>query len=277
VFEARFADGAASLIVKVYAAEWRWKQSKELHVYRLLAGVADERVPQIVGHEDADNPTGHSYTVMTCLPGRPLSEVSAGLGSVELADLYTQIGEFAAAVHSVGQPAFGYLVEDIVDPEPTNRAYMERQFAKKLCEYEQLGGDPSLVPKIRATVSAAADNFAQRQSAALCHHDLHEGNILVEEDGGRWLLRGVVDVENAIAADPLLDLAKTFAYSIRGQTAKLEGLTAGHPGVTPGWHESTLVRAYRLYHALELWDWFASIGNVDPLASIRRDMAAVAA
>jgi hygromycin-B 7''-O-kinase len=29
---------------------------------------------------------------------------------------------------------------------------------------------------------------------------------------------------------------------------------------------------YRLYHALELWDWFASIGRTAPLPDIAEDI-----
>ena len=58
----------------------------------------------------------------------------------------------------------------------------------------------------------------------LCHNDFHEGNILIEQDEGRgWQVAGFIDVENAIAADPMIDLAKTDCYSIRGNRAKLDG------------------------------------------------------
>lgn len=33
---------------------------------------------------------------------------------------------------------------------------------------------------------------------------------------------------------------------------------------------------YRLYHALELWDWFASIGDTAPLPGIAADIHALA-
>jgi hypothetical protein len=33
---------------------------------------------------------------------------------------------------------------------------------------------------------------------------------------------------------------------------------------------------YRLYHALELWLWFASIGNTRPLPAIAHDIRALA-
>jgi hypothetical protein len=39
------------------------------------------------------------------------------------------------------------------------------------------------------------------------------------------------------------------------------------------WRERTTL--YRLYHSLELWDWFKSIGTVDPLDSIAADLAEI--
>jgi hypothetical protein len=33
---------------------------------------------------------------------------------------------------------------------------------------------------------------------------------------------------------------------------------------------------YRLYHALELWVWFASVGNTPPLAGIAGDIRSLA-
>jgi hygromycin-B 7''-O-kinase len=50
----------------------------------------------------------------------------------------------------------------------------------------------------------------------LCHNDFHEGNILADRDQRRgWQVTGFIDVENDIAADPLMNLAKTDCYSIR--------------------------------------------------------------
>ena len=49
---------------------------------------------------------------------------------------------------------------------------------------------------------------------------------------------------------------------------KLAGLTDGY-GAVPG----DRIDLYRLYHSLELWDWFKSIGETTYLDSIARDMA----
>ena len=94
----------------------------------------------------------------------------------------------------------------------------------------------------------------------------------IHTDG--WQITGVIDVENAIAADPLIDLAKTDYYALgRGEperTALLDGY-----GPLPA-DAAERLRLYRLYHALELWDWFGSTGTVGPLGAIAEDLARLA-
>lgn len=97
--------------------------------------------------------------------------------------------------------------------------------------------------------------------------------VLIEEAApGAGQVTGVVDVENALAGDPLLDLAKTDLYSFNGRPAKLSGLLAGY-GDPPGpgrWRERLAL--YRVYHALSLWAWFASIGTRGPLDGLADEL-----
>lgn len=104
----------------------------------------------------------------------------------------------------------------------------------------------------------------------LCHNDFHEGNVLVTEGSDGWTVTGFIDVENAIATDPLLDLAKTDYYSVHGNKAKLSGLIQGYDLLPGDWPDR--LSLYQLYHALELWDWFAAIGDTAPLPSIMQDI-----
>lgn len=101
----------------------------------------------------------------------------------------------------------------------------------------------------------------------LCHNDLHEGNVLVNESSA---VTGFVDVENMVAADPLLDLAKTLQYDGDRSPSKRAALLAGY-GPLPEDADARL-DLYRLFHSLELWAFFASIGNTSPLPSIAEDM-----
>jgi hygromycin-B 7''-O-kinase len=214
---------------------------------------------------------GSPYTIMTCLPGRPLSEVSAGLDPASLHSLYRSVGQLARSVHSVGQDAFGYLVTHIVEPKADNTAYMSAQFDKKLAEFVAAGDPHRLSRDIERLLARDASSFAECRYAALCHNDLYEGNLLVDDSSGCWELTGLIDVENAIAADPLLDIAKIDCYSIRGNYSKAAGLAAGY-GLDV---QATQARLdlYRIYHTLELWDWFHQIGQSEPLPGLTRQLS----
>jgi aminoglycoside phosphotransferase (APT) family kinase protein len=61
-----------------------------------------------------------------------------------------------------------------------------------------------------------------------CHYDFHTGNALAVRRAGSLRLTGIVDLENAIAGDPLMDLAKTLAYSVRDDETRRAGLLAGY-------------------------------------------------
>jgi aminoglycoside phosphotransferase (APT) family kinase protein len=257
VFELRAADRVA--IVKVYDEKWRWKQAKEAHVYRLLAAHGVVPVPTILRVEADTTVIGRAFTVMSRLPGIPLSQSHVA----DLADVYRQLGRLLATVHAVPQPDFGYLTTQVLDPVPDNTTYMGRQFARKLHEFLELQGDSRLHDRVQTYVAAHSDLFARCAVPVLCHNDVHAGNVLVED--GR--ITGLIDVENALAGDPWLDLAKADYYCRHDQ---LSTLLDGYGAAPDG-----RLRLYKVYHALELWDWFASTGQPQHLDRIAADIAAL--
>jgi len=270
VYEVRCTGAVDALIVKVYAAQDRWRLAKEVDVYRMLASNGVGPIPEILHAEPDPDHFGVPFVIMTLLPGQPLALVSPGLDAGQIRRLYRQMGAVLAAIHRIGQDAFGYRVSRILDPQPDNTAYMTRQFAMKLREFGDLGGDPALRDMIEVHVARRTALFANCAVPVLCHNDLHEANVLVARTGADWEVTGFFDVENAVAADPLLDLAKTEYYSIKGDAAKQAGFLDGYGPLPPDAPERLAL--YRLYHALELWDWFAMIGNVAPLAGIASDL-----
>lgn len=274
VYEVRCTDPAHSAVIKVYAEEWAWKQAKEVHVYGLLAAQPTLKVPSVLLHTATGGPDGRAATILSLLEGQPLSEASAQMDAVLIPAIYRQMGGALATVHQIGQEAYGYLTNRILDPLPDNGSYMRHQFAKKLRQFVDLGGEQGLHDAVARRIERDGALFDNCLSARLCHNDLHEGNVLVALGPHGWQVTGVIDVENAIGADPLIDLAKTDYYALgRGEperTALLEGY-----GPLPG-DSAERIDLYRLYHALELWDWFRSIGTTGPLESIAEDIARLA-
>ena len=82
VYEVECTEPAQRLIIKVYGDQWRWKQEKELYVYRLLAG-------HLAGHcrrHAATRALSRGRLAMNCgdgspRPPGPSREVRAGTDS----------------------------------------------------------------------------------------------------------------------------------------------------------------------------------------------------
>ena len=281
VYEVRSAGGARPLIIKVYperwparADRWRSKLAKEVYVYRLLERRGVGEIPRVLHHEPAGIPALPSaYAVLTRLDGRPLATVGDRLTGDDVGRVYEHMGRSLATVHQITAERWGYLATGIVDSKPSNAAYMLDQFATKLRRYADLGGGTRLGGAIDRHVTRNADLFAECRQPALCHNDFHGGNVLVTEAGAGWQVTGYVDVENAVVADPLLDLAKTDYYALRDDPAKREAFRRGYGPLPSGAADRMVL--YRLHHALEFWNWSASTGKRSQLANIETDLAEI--
>jgi hygromycin-B 7''-O-kinase len=271
VYEIRGASSAPPLILKVYAPQWRPKLVKEVFVYRLLARHGVRHIPRVLHAAPFGIPAlPRAYAVMTCLAGQPLADVEDGLTDADRTRVYRQMGRLLAAVHRIGQDHWGYLTTRVVDVRTSNTAYMTDQFARRLSRFGDLGGDPRLARAIGRHVIAHADLFAACSAPVLCHNDYHGGNVLVSQVDTHPTVSGFVDVEGAVAADPLLDLARTDYYALAGDAAKWAAFISGYGPLPADWTERLAI--YRLHHALELWNWSAAIGKPDDQARARADL-----
>jgi aminoglycoside phosphotransferase (APT) family kinase protein len=271
VYEVRGAGSARPLIVKIYASEWRPKLVKEVYVYRLLARHGVRYIPRVLHAAPFGVPAlPFAYAVMTRLDGQPLSEVCDDLTGTDLAGVYRQMGQLLAAVHRVPQDHWGYVTTRVVDVRQTNTAYMTDQFARKLSVFGELGGDPALARAIGRHVAGHTGVFAANDRPVLCHNDFHDSNVLVSRSSGEWRVTGFVDVEGAVAADPLLDVARTDYHALGGDPARRDAFLSGYGPLPSDWAERVAI--YRLHHALDLWNWAASTGNPTYGARARTDL-----
>ncbi|GGK81471.1 hypothetical protein Ppa06_48630 [Planomonospora parontospora subsp. parontospora] len=265
VYEVRCADRSLphpDLVVKLYPDLFTARLRKELLVYDLLRG-SGVPAPAVVKQDESRRDLPHAYLVMTKIEGRPLSEVSGALPEPVIAALYREMGAALRALHGVELQEFG-PVDGV--REPTNEAYLGGQLDLRTAQFAEFGGDPALHAEIAGYVAARRHLLARCRTPVLCHHDFHERNVMVAERDGSWHLTGVIDMENALGGDPLMDLAKTDYFAVRGDPVRRRELLAGYGALPADW--AGRVALYRLYHALDQWCWLATIGETDALAPI---------
>lgn len=277
VYEVRGDDGSRPLIIKVYPERWgatdRWrsKLAKEVFVYRLLERHGVRAIPRVLHQEPAGVPDLPSaFAVLTRLGGEPLSAVGDRLGAGHVETVYREMGRLLADVHRIAATRWGYVATGIVDAKPSNTAYMLGQFGTKLARFRELGGDPALAGAIDRHVDRHAELFAGCRRPALCHNDFHGGNVLVAEAGEGWRVTGYLDLENAVAADPLLDLARTDYYALRHDEAGRDAFLGGYGPLPPD--AERRLALYRLHHAVEYWNWSAPAAKPALLTGIEADI-----
>jgi len=279
VYEIRGDGSVRPLIVKIYDPRRRAKLVKEVYVYRLLARHGIRQIPRVLHASPFGIPAlPFAHTVMTRLDGRPLSEVRDDLTDPERLGVFRQMGQLLAAVHRITQDHWGYVTTRVVDVRPTNTAYAVDQFARRLALFVDLGGDPALARTIGRHVARHVGLFAACARPVLCHNDFHDGNLLVSRsDRGspgdpepRGWVTGFVDVEGAVAADPLFDLARTDYHALRDDPAKRDAFLDGYGRLPSDWADRVAI--YRLHHVLELWNWAASAGDATRMSRAKTDL-----
>jgi hygromycin-B 7''-O-kinase len=98
---------------------------------------------------------------------------------------------------------------------------------------------------------------------------------MAERSPSGWRISALIDFEDVVAADPLLDLAKTYYYSLRRTNATLDALAAGYGSLREDWRDGVLL--YALVQAVELWAWLLEIGETERIPAIAADVRALVA
>lgn len=255
VFEIEGDDLA--VILKVYADAPAWKLGKEVFVAERFAAVAP--VPRWLMVDERRTLLPRRYAVLSRLTGASLRERFGREGSEAL---FREMGALLRRLHAIAMPTFGYLLEtDVATPFASNGEWMAASFETKYRDFRAWGGDADLCRQMGAFVGERFAALEEPRQPVLCHNDFHPGNVLADQDeGGAWRLSGLVDFENAVAGDPLFDLAKALDYTAHECAAGPTPLAAGYGALDrPGAREALTL--YRVFHKLELLNWFEATGE----------------
>lgn len=253
--------------VKIYAREHAERMEKEARLYELAQGT-QVALPRMLGFNEFDEELGAAVLVMSALDGVPLMSLLYRLSEDELLMLYRQIGVMQHQLHGVLCDRFSLLIIGVSEGHADNVGLMRERTTAALAEFKQHGGDPKLGERLKQYFVECEPLFARCTQAVLCHNDFHEQNVMVDRTLGEARITGLIDFENALAADPIFDLAKTQNHARRGSERTLNALIDGYGEMPEGWREP--FDAYIVFHALELRNWYAAGAAFAPLHPLER-------
>lgn len=263
VYRIELSDGAAPLVLKLYADEPAWNPAKEKLVAGWIGEAAPLPIPRWLAVDESRRRLPLRYALISWLPGQP---VRSFIGVPGVADAYRLMGAALRHFHQIPMDGFGYILgEGIEAPQTTNAAYMTDQFERLFAKFRDRSGDADLARKLEQAVRPRLDLLALCQRPMLLHQDFQPGNLLAERAAdGAFRLTGLIDFANARAGDPLMDLATTLSCCSHedpiSRTPLLEGYgPVDHPDLDGA------LWLYELFFRVLLWTWLMDIG--DPAAA----------
>jgi hygromycin-B 7''-O-kinase len=180
------------------------------------------------------------------------------------------MGSLLRRIHGIPRTGFGYRLSTTNKADLTNEIFMRRVFDERAAVYAERTADRETVAAAAAYVAERCELFALCTEPILLHGDFHEGNVIVDMNQNKPVITGVVDLGNAMAGDPVADLARLDTFSIRGNESKQQALFGGYGSAPVQWDARR--RLYQLVQAFELWVWYYRDGHHDYLPEVVDDI-----
>lgn len=221
----------------------------EAEFYELASVVTTIPTPRVVGTDFSRSLIDGDVLVTSHITGVGWHRTSGQLDADDVARLRYQLGEIVARAHRITGNHFGYFQDGTPQGSSCREAFfamLEHLFA----DAERFGvALPVEATSIRREVERCAHLLDAVTVPSLVHFDLWEGNILLNQVGGRYEIAGLIDGERAMWADPAADFA---AIALFGDVANDRDFLAGYGGSADGPYEITpqiavRVAMYKLY------------------------------
>jgi len=206
--------------------------AKESFIRRLANGTFLEKLlPGLLLIDTEGTIAGFPVILTRRLNGRPM----ARLRKTGYTKALPRLLAITRRMSSLNLPKFGFVGGDgvVSSGYATWGGYLRRIVARVL---HQRGGEPLelLGPARVVVIKRILTRLLQAAVVgrpSLCHGDLRDENVLVNDDGGDPQIVGIVDWEMAESADPVWDLGCAYAHA--GVHRRIWQEALDDPGVVP--------------------------------------------
>jgi hygromycin-B 7''-O-kinase len=171
-------------VVKIYAP-FRGQYARERAALEFAASAKlGIETPEVAHTGDIE---GWPYLLMTHLAGLPMRDVWSEMDARNRLEIVARLGVAMRELHAHAAPT---------SQAALNRdwsGFVERQASESVERQRACGANPEWLESLPAYIAARLELLPTNYEPVMLHGDVHPGNVLLTEAGGRWLISGLFD------------------------------------------------------------------------------------
>ena len=266
-----FAARSAPVLLRIYQRSGE-HGAKEAALIRSFADCVP--VPELIHFGESNPVTGHPYSVLSWVEGRPLDRLDReALGSAG-----RSLGTALARIHAKKFPRFGFLGDDLAIVRPID---LDRRGLLTYLDHSLASGDgaarlgPELLGQLRDFVEREGDSICAWPGApCLAHGDCNASNLIFRQGRTGCELAAILDWEFAFSGTPGFDFAHLLRPGLAARPAFAEAVAASYRetggALPPDWR--------RIARITDLFAWIDIVSRPDAgpnvVADARNSIAA---
>jgi hygromycin-B 7''-O-kinase len=194
-------------VVKIFAP-LRENYLRETAALKFAQGKLSIRTPELIHTGEIE---GWSYLVMTQLAGHASREVWAETGRRDRFEIISRLGVAMSELHAPAAPLQTALDRDW-------REFIERQARSSVERQRSCGASRAWLESLPGYIAARLPLLEADSRPVFLHGDIHAGNVLLAEEGGRWRITGLIDFGDSLCGSKEYEFVAPGALMVQGDS-----------------------------------------------------------
>lgn len=183
----------------------------EVAVYKLIGEKTSVPTPRLLAYDFSRQHIASDYFFMTALEGIPMHKLMRKLSKDNLEALKNELADCFAQLHMIKGPYFGYFSDDKHDRFKTWKKAFLHMMEMIVSDCKEHSTD---IPyeRLMTVLKEKSGYLEDVKEPVLVDYDLWPGNIFLKNDGGRFVIEGIIDFERAFWGDPLAEFPSAAMF-----------------------------------------------------------------
>lgn len=194
-----------SYVVKIFAP-FRENNLRETAALKFAQGKFSIRTPELVHTGEIE---GWSYLVMTQIAGHASRDVWAAADRRDRLEIISRLGVALSELHAHAAPLQTALDRDW-------RGFVKRQASSSVERQRSCGASAAWLESLPAYIAERLPLLETNDRPVFLHGDIHAGNLLLAEEGGRWRISGLIDFGDSLCGSKEYEFVAPGVLMVQG-------------------------------------------------------------